>query len=86
MRFAPDWVALCQRWGLWRVCLSLPAHYNVGIFAAALCVGVIQLVSGFISEGIALRVAIHLVHLWEEGRSGASMVAIVVLPLTSYKR
>ena len=51
----------------------------MGIFSVAQCVGVIQLVSGFLSEGIGPYVAVYLVYLWEEGKSGTFYVIILVM-------
>ena len=47
------------------------------IFSFSLCVGVPQLVFGFLSEEIALCIAVTLC-LWEEEHSGTSYVAILV--------
>ena len=53
-----------------------PTSFNVGIFLLAHCVGVAQLVSGFLSDRVALCVAVHFVWSWEKGSSGASYVTI----------
>lgn len=65
--------------GVYGECASaFPTLINLSTFLVALCVGVTQLVPGFTSEGIALSIAAHLVHLWEEGSSGDSFIAILV--------
>lgn len=38
----------------------------------------VSLVSGYLSKGITPRVAVYLVHPWEEGNSGASCVTILI--------
>lgn len=43
--------------------------FDVGIFSFTRCVGVTQLVSGFLSKVIALFIAVYLVCLWEQGSS-----------------
>lgn len=59
--YCPDYKALCWRWGLWYDCVSaFPNHFNVGIFSVAQYVEFTQLVSGFLSEGIDLCVAVYL--------------------------
>ena len=45
---------------------SLFQHFDMGIFSLTQCVGVTQLVSGFLLEGIALCVAVYSVNLEEE--------------------
>lgn len=50
---------------------------DVGIFSLTRCVGVTQLVSGFLLKVVALCVAVYSVHLCEEG-SGAFCVTIWV--------
>ena len=57
---------------------SLFQHFDMGIFSLTQCVGVTQLVSGFLSERIDLFSSEHSVYPWEEGNSGASYVAILV--------
>lgn len=43
----------------WRECVSaFPTHFDSDISSFDCCVGVTQLVSGFLSEGIALCVAV----------------------------
>ena len=49
----------------------------MGFSSVAQCVGVTQLVSGFLSERIVQCVAIDLVCLSEEVSSGASCVAML---------
>ena len=44
----------------------------------------LQLVSGFLSEVIALCVAVYLLCLWEDGSSGASYVVILANPYPKY--
>ena len=62
---------------------DFPTYFHVGIFSLAQCVGFTQLVSVFLSEGISPCVAVHSVHLWEEGISEASSVVILVPPSTT---
>lgn len=60
-------------------CVSaFPDCFYVGIFSFAQCVAGVQLVSGFLSEGISSSVAVHLVHQLEDGCSGAYCGAILV--------
>ena len=59
---------LWQHWGL---CLTLSYCFQCRFFSSVGCVGVPQLVSGFLSEGIVPSVAMHPVCLWEGGNSGA---------------
>lgn len=62
--FAPDYVSLCQRWGSWWECiLAFSLHFSVGVFSFIQCVGVTQLVSGYLSERIAPYIAIPSVYL-----------------------
>lgn len=61
-----------------KVCLSLPTHFSVVISSFTQCVGVTQLVSGFISKGIAPCAVTHSVPPWEEGGLGASYIAMLV--------
>lgn len=78
-RFCPDSLALCWGQGLWGTCvLAFPNCFNVGIFPFTPCVGVTQLIYEFLSEEISPLVAVHSVHLWMEGSSGASCVALLV--------
>ena len=58
---------------------SFPTHFHVDIYSFAQHVEVTQLVSGFLSEGIALCVC-----LWEEGCLGDSYVTILVSPKFVY--
>ena len=75
----PDCLVPCQGWGLFQECVSaFPTCFDVGIFSVTQCVGVTQLVSGFLSERIDLFSSEHSVYPWEEGNSGASYVAILV--------
>lgn len=59
----------------------LLTHLDVDIFSVAQCIGVTQLVFGFIAKGIALCVAVYLLHPWEAENSRACYVAIVVWSL-----
>ena len=59
---------------------AFPTHFSGVILSFIGCVGVAQLVSGFISEVIALCVALHLVCLWEEGCSKPSMLPSWLIP------
>lgn len=52
---------------------AFPIHFNMDIFSFALCVGVAQIISEFLS-----CVDIHLVHLWKGKNSGAFYIAILV--------
>ena len=62
--FPPRCISLSWGWGLWQVCVSAsPTHLNVGIFLFAQNVRVTQLVSEFLSGGIALCVARDLVSM-----------------------
>ena len=57
-----------------------PTHLDVGdvcIFSFAQCIGATQRVSGSLSEGIALCIAVDSVCLWEEMSSGSSYVTIL---------
>lgn len=67
-------------WGrVYGKCVStFPTLIKLSTFLVSLCVGVNQLVFGFVSEEIALSIAAHLVHLWEEGSSGISSIGILV--------
>lgn len=77
--FSPNCMALCWVWGLWRECVSaIPTCFYVGIFSVTICVGVSQLVSGYLSKGLAPCIALHLVHLREEGNSGTFYITILV--------
>lgn len=49
-----------------RLCLILSC-FDVGVCLLNQCVGVFHLVSGFLSEGFVLYVAVDLVCLWKEG-------------------
>lgn len=61
-----------------RSCLPLSYPFNVGFFSFAQCVGLAQLVSGFLSEEKFFSfVAIDSVCPWEEMSSGASYVTIL---------
>lgn len=55
-----------------RGCLSVsyPTCIDVGIFPFSLCVGVTQLVSGFLLQGIDPHVALHLGGSTEVGKFG----------------
>lgn len=60
------------------LCLSLSCPLWCWYFLICLiCSGVTELVSGFLSEGIAPCVVVHLICLWEEVSSGASYVVIL---------
>ena len=77
--FLPNCVMLCQGWSLWWECVSaLLTCFDIGVFSFSQCVGVAQLVSGSLSEGIAPCIAVDLVCLWEDMCSGATYVAILV--------
>ena len=53
-------------WDLQRVCITaFSTHFHVDTFSSYFCIGVTQLVCGFLSEEIALCVAVTL-SLWEE--------------------
>ena len=55
-------------WAFWQECVSaFPSYFSVGIFSLIWCVGVIQLISGFISEVIVLYVVVYLLCLWRRG-------------------
>ena len=56
---------------------SFSYAFQCGIFSFAPCVGVTQLASGFLSEGISPCVAVDLVCPWEEVTSGGSYVAVL---------
>ena len=65
---------LCQEWGLWQDCVIVsPTRFSVLVYFFSICsiCRVIQLVSGFLSEGIVLCVAVDSLHSWEEVSSGA---------------
>lgn len=65
----PNCLTLCQGWGLWQECASaFPTHFDEGIFSFTPYVGVTQLVSSFLSQGIASHVAVHLVCYWKDIR------------------
>lgn len=77
--FSPNYMALCWGWGLWRECVSaIPTCFDVGIFSVSVLVGVSQLVSGYLSKGLAPCIALHLVHLWEEGNSRTFYITILI--------
>lgn len=60
-----------------RVCLSVPYSWQSGFFSFTECVGVSQLVSGFLIDGIAQCAAVDLMCPWEGVSSGAFYVAIL---------
>lgn len=61
------------------MCVSaFTTHLEVGIFSVTHCVGVIQFVSGFLTEEISPCVAVYSGNLWEKGKSGASYLALLV--------
>lgn len=69
---------LCQEWGFMvRVCISVSYSCQSGFFSFIECVGVIQLVSGFLTDGIVQCIAVDLMYPWEEVSSGAFNVAIL---------
>ena len=73
----------CVRDGIYGKCVSAFAtHFDGGILSFPQCIGVAQLVSGSLSEGIALCAAVHSMCLWGQESSGASYVTILVLPLS----
>lgn len=51
---------------------TFSTHIDAGIFLVTWYEDISQLVSGFLSEGIDLCVAVYLVGLKEEGKLGAS--------------
>lgn len=55
------------------MCLSFSYPFSVDVSLVAWWVGVSQLVSDFLSEGIYLRMDVYLMHLWVVGESGASI-------------
>lgn len=67
--------------GVWFMveCVSVfPTWSYVDLFSFVQWVGVTLLVFGFLSEGMALHGAVHLVSLWEERNSRIFVVAILV--------
>ena len=58
-----------------RLCLNLSYPFRCEFFSSMWCVGVAQLVLGFLSEEIVLYVAVDLVCLWDEVSSAASYIA-----------
>lgn len=67
----------CQTRRLWRSCVSaFPTRSEVGI-SVTQRIGVSQLFSGFLSEGIGPSITVYLVHLWQEGKSGASCLHLL---------
>ena len=60
---------------------AFPTCFDVVIFSFTQSVRVTHLVSGFLSEGVAVCVGVNLVHLWEQGSSGATYFIIQVPPL-----
>lgn len=70
------WERLCQGFGLWWDCLSLPCYFHVGFFSLSWCVGVIQLVIRSSSEESMSYVAVGWCS-WEEVSSGSSYVTIL---------
>ena len=74
-------MVLCMGWSLWQEYVSAYPNYFVVVISHFPCVvGVTQLVSGILSEGIALCEVVHLVCPWKEGSSGVSYVTILVPP------
>lgn len=70
---------------LMQECVSaFPTHFHVGLFSFAPNVEVTQLVSGFLSEGVAPYLAVYSVHPCEEGSSGASVTILVPLLFFSF--
>lgn len=70
--FPSDYMSLCQE------CVTtFHIHLNVGIFLFAQYVGVAQLLSGYLSKGIAPCIAVESIFLWAEVNSGSSYVAIL---------
>lgn len=63
---------------------AFPTSFKVGIFWVSWCAGVTELVSVFLSEGIASCGTVHLVHLCEDVTSRARHVAILIAPFTIY--
>ena len=55
-----------------------PTHFHVGISSATQSVGVIQLVSGFLSESTGPCVVVYMLHVWEEGNSEAYINILVM--------
>lgn len=73
-------------WGLWQECVSAsPARVSVGILSVSQCVGVTELVSGFLPEGIAPCVATYSVCQCEKRNSGAFYVTILVQSLPVFQ-
>lgn len=60
-----------------------PVDFDVGIFSVIQCIGVTQLVSVFLSVGIAPFEAVYSVCPWEEVNSGSSYVTILVWNIPS---
>lgn len=67
----------CAEDGLNGENVSQPFCIDMSIFSLTLFVGVTHLVSGFVSEGIALCVVVHSLHLWEVVNSGATFMTLV---------
>ena len=71
-----------------KVYLDFSTCVDVGIFSAAQCAGISQLVSAFLSQVIDPCVAVYSVCSWVEGKSRAFYSAILLrieLSLFSFK-
>ena len=58
-----------------RMCLSFSYAFQDEYLSVSQYVEVIQLVPGFLSEGISPCAATYLVYQWKKGASGASYVS-----------
>lgn len=56
---------------------TFPIHFTVGVFSFTRCVGVSQLASRFLPEGVALRADLDSVYPEGNVSSGASFVTIL---------
>ena len=69
-----------QGQGLWWECVSaFPTYLDEGIFSLVQCIGVVQVVSGFLSEAVFPCAAVDSVYPREEVSSKASYVTIWTL-------
>lgn len=57
---------------------AFPIQFDVGVFSFSCYVGVIQLLSESLSEGITPYIAVYFVCLWEKGSLEATYVTILV--------
>lgn len=72
----------CARGEVYGESVSQPfLPVSMWLFSFTQSVRVTHLVSGFLSEGVAVCVGVNLVHLWEQGSSGATYFIIQVPPL-----